>query len=446
MTDLTELLERAAPPVAELDLDAVQARVRVRRRRRAASRAAVAAAVVVALVGAVVFVGASGNGRQIDVEGGGHRHVTDTTSASTTTFAISSTTTAPPASLAPLPKSGSAVSSAWLGAVDMISPEVGVAVASGTTACPTCLVPPSGAPAALATTTDGGATWRMQGNRLPTGLSEYGPVQLAFSSVTTGDVRINGSVYVTTDGGERWAPLAVGSGVQSLTASGGIVWVLTYPATDCGSQCPPDELWTADLGSTTIRAHRPSPATDLMAQTGPDSGVLGILGTADSQTPTGLQTTSDQGRTWHVVATPCRGGATPGPLAAFGPSHWWLVCQLGSGMNQGTIALYETTDGGGTWSLRASASPITQDASGGIGDGVIGALGASADGAVVWATTISGIEETSDGGRTWSDVGLEVDAKSLGTFVTWGSHDAALLVPGHGLWRTTDGVHWQPSG
>ncbi len=111
-------------------------------------------------------------------------------------------------------------------------------------------------------------------------------------------------------------------------------------------------------------------------------------------------------------------------------------------MNQGTVDLYETTDGGSSWTSRAAADAQGGSRPGTLGDGIVDTLAASGDGRLLWATTIAGVEVSTDGGQRWSPVDAPIGDASLSAISTDDSSGAWLVALGSGLWRTTDGLTW----
>ena len=94
---------------------------------------------------------------------------------------------------------------------------------------------------------------------------------------------------------------------------------------------------------------------------------------------------------------------------AVSPSHLFLYCGVGS-----TI-LYASSDGG------------------------FNAAGGST-GACLWQFDTT-LWESHDAGRSWVSV-TGVKFGPIGAIVTYGAHDAWHAVPGHGIYRTTNGVTW----
>lgn len=455
MTELADLLEAAAPDVRLLDVAAIEARVRRRRQRRIAIRSGVAALVVLAIVGSVVVLQSGPGARQVDVGGGPHP-----TSAPTTTGGRTSLTTTPPTSALPapstepaaLPGPGAVVDPRWLIGADMITTRSGVGVVSAQVTCgDTCDPRIANWPVELATTADGGATWRAEGAHLLTGPLDYGPASAAFDSTARGDVLIGGTVWVTSDGGSHWSRLQAPGAVTAISRSGGSVWAVSArcEAGVVSTTTCPTVLLTVTTGVATPAAQRPIPAetsglqgrqAGLRARPAPTTGVF-VEG-ADGPVHALLMTT-DSGRTWHQLSNPC-GDLIPSQVAAPSTGGWWLLCELGSGMNQGTVQLFRSSDAGGSWSRVASADPTHAHAPGALGDGIVATMAASGNGGIVWLVDLDGIQVSTDGGAHWHTANAALDGGgNEATVSTSGATSAWLVAIGSGLWRTTDGLTWQ---
>ena len=191
MTELSELLREAAPPAVPFDVDGLASRMRQRRRRRLALRSGAVLVAALALVaGALAVVGRSSGSRVVDVGAGrgtAPRVVTPTTrSGGHTTIPVSTTTLEVTQSLAPpLPRAGQLVRSSWLIGADMLTPTSGIGVVSPSAAClPMCVTRGPALQAALASSTDGGATWRVEGVAIMGHLkSTPMTAQMAFTSL-----------------------------------------------------------------------------------------------------------------------------------------------------------------------------------------------------------------------------------------------------------------------
>src|SRR6188508_1717745 len=92
MPDLREVLDRAAPGVSDVDVEAIRGHAR---RRRVVPRAAIAAAAAVAIAGLTLVIVTRD-------EGNGHR-VVSTPSPTSTNVAPTTTTTSPTTTSAPEP-------------------------------------------------------------------------------------------------------------------------------------------------------------------------------------------------------------------------------------------------------------------------------------------------------------------------------------------------------
>ncbi len=165
--------------------------------------------------------------------------------------------------------------------------------------------------------------------------------------------------------------------------------------------------------------------------------------------------TRDDGRSWSSLTPPCAIGVV-GLRSADGTTVWAL-CGGGGGAGSGPKAVYVSSDGGHSWQERANDTttpPVGTLSNGGYAislatagprTGLIGSLRA-------------GILRSTDGGRTWRDVGSSRTCLLQGNGVTelwfvssstgWaleenddGGTECPLLV------RTTDGgATWAPEG
>ena len=184
--------------------------------------------------------------------------------------------------------------------------------------------------------------------------------------------------------------------------------------------------------------YRALPSQGQVVRTGPSTAVL-LIGT-DDPASAGMAITTDSGASWRTVRLPC--SELPDlQLAAASPSHWWLICEMDGGMNQGIVQLYQTTDAGAAWKLLSSANG-NRATVGTLGDGINHSLTVSADDSRLWVTGIWGVRSSADGGRTWLYQANGMGDASFATVIPSGGTSAAVPIPGTGLWRTTDGLHW----
>ncbi len=433
MTELAELLHRAAPDEAELaeanfDVGIIGARVRRRHRRRVGVRAAVLAGLVLAIIMSVSAVRAHSGARQVDVEGGSH--VTTSSALNRTTIAQSSN----PA----LPGPGSVVPSRWLVSLDASNPGVEVGLVSPGWACVGCN-DQTGWQVALATSRDGGATWRIAGQPLPVRTTQVLPTdRVAFDAAGHGDVLVDGTAYATTDLGAHWALVRTTDRVMSMAREATSIWFVVGHCRFAGSVYCGTHLETTTVAGTNVDNTRPLPSQGQVVRTGPSTAVL-LVGT-DEPASAGMAITNDSGASWQTARLPCS-GLPDLQLAAASPSHWWLICEMDGGMNQGIVQLYQTTNAGAAWKLLSSANG-NHAIVGTLGDGINYSLIASADDSRLWVTGIWGVRSSADGGRTWLYQTNGMGDASFATVIPSGGTSAGVPIPGTGLWRTTDGLHW----
>ncbi len=166
-------------------------------------------------------------------------------------------------------------------------------------------------------------------------------------------------VLRTADGGSTWAetvlPSMVASRMTFLNANDG--WLSGTTPAQCalqGGQCTPDWVLmaTTDGGRTWQVADRASAAlTDIQFVT----PAVGFAATAGRGACPALVTTTDGGHSW----SPVPGAPSPLSLDFLSASQGWLVARSCAveppglqpgGPRTGPVGIFETTDGGTTWS------------------------------------------------------------------------------------------------
>lgn len=303
---------------------------------------------------------------------------------------------------------GATVPALKLSRLQMLSARVGVGVAPIVTFSGRLLR------GLLVRTDDGGATWRVTGV-FPRGVY---PWTTAFISPRVGyAIDSTGALY-TADAGRTWATVTTTGGPLSITVRGRVAWLFV-------ERCRHDamnEPCATQLDVYDVGAHAPTSVVSVprdqpfASQVGPSSGyVFGSGGSSD-----GVFATGDDGRTWRRIASPCRTGVSGG--VAVSSTHLLLYCGVAS------TTLYVSIDGGATWQRR-NAPP---------GGGFNAASGST--GVYCWQFDPA-LWESHDGGRTWQPV-THVKFGPSGDIVTYGVHDAWHAVPGHGIYRTTNGITW----
>ena len=339
----------------------------------------------------------------------------------------------------------------------------------------------------LATTTDGGDTWRVVDADLPADL----PAQLEFADADHGylwggapSAQGTVSLWRTADGGRSWSQAPVGPVVSDVSAIGSDVWAVVgscplssvalvpcpRPVTvavslddgvtwaPTGSDPPVSEAPGISIADQDLELARITPSRAYVLSFAP----AGILG---ASVPGRVAYTPDGGRTWVNRPDPCPAFFDSGQeIAASGTDDLWMVCASEPSGGSQAKGLYRSNDGGQHWALAAAAnSPVLSgnvslDAGGGLPvDGYVAPASLGHENLAVLTETSAwlfpdraGVFQTTDGGRTWTSV----DGLAQAGLVGGGSGNIVFVDQTHGwvcevgagLWRTTDGVHWRRLG
>jgi hypothetical protein len=346
--------------------------------------------------------------------------------------------------------------------------------------------------AVLAETTDGGSTWQVRNDRLPSGYGQSAgyPGQFEFTGADGylwgGAPTANGAdpLWVTGDGGTSWHEASIGPVVYDVSAIGENVWALTSacdnPLNGSASTVPcPLVLeqsldggasWSAVNGAgLTALTNAPMSAQHVELARITLSHAYVLTDTADqlASDPTsgfGLVYTGDAGRTWSTRPVPCTGPFGLGAeIAASGTDDLWFLCGSQASGGEQSKQLYRSGDGGFTWTLSASATglgtppppasePNTLPLAGYIAPFSIGHKNlAVLSPTTAWLyPTRSSLLETVSGGRSWSSVSDLVaagfGAGSPGNVTFISATQGWICAYGVGLWHTADGVHWSALG
>jgi photosystem II stability/assembly factor-like uncharacterized protein len=268
----------------------------------------------------------------------------------------------------------------------------------------------------LAITHDGGKRWMSEGTSLPQPPAGGVVEQLtAISPSTAWAWRGVGPVMATTTGGSNWTVQPVPEPLVALAVTLRALWTLGCPHLN-NVQCRP------------VLARK----RVLVVATGP----------SDSQVRLAIST--DGGRRWRSTAPrwsgrPCWGA----DVTAADPRDWWVICLGGAAAGSSTKALLHTPDAGRTWSIASQVTSLTAPAHlSAISRAEPNALAAGSR-TRLWLAGWNSMTESEDGGTTWTDVAGVNPEGAPATFDVLSPTHAWLLAPGLGLWRTTDGRHWQ---
>jgi hypothetical protein len=308
----------------------------------------------------------------------------------------------------------------------------------------------------LAGTDDYGSTWF--GVSAPPTVAPDGAdgvSQLRFLNATQG-FAFGPGLWVTQNGGAKWAQVGLPSGVrvtdlETLDGEVFAVWArCTGTGPDFAAHCTSFTLESAPASGG--RWHAVRGATGLRSGGAASSAALVLAGgtTADPATATGYLLAPDgtvrsgnlagaawtsQGQAGCRPGRPQAGTAQPaGALLTSQSGRLYLLCTgaTASGSGSGQV-LHVSTDGGRTWQALPGVPRLGRATS----------LAAASTGTVVLATT-KGIEISLDGGTSWQTA-LPPAAGPPGGFGYVGMTDAehGVAVPAdaslHQIWITLNG-------
>jgi hypothetical protein len=346
--------------------------------------------------------------------------------------------------------------------------------------------------AVLAESTDGGSTWQVRNDRLPSGYGQNAGYPGQFEFVGSDGYLWGGApsaagaapLWVTRDGGISWHEASIGPVVYDVSAIGENVWALTSACSVTGAASAistPCALvlrqsldggasWSAAGGAGLTDLTDASPGAEhveLARITPSRAYVLTATSDQPASDPNaafGLFYTGDAGQTWSTRPVPCAGAFGLGAeVAASGTDDLWLLCGSQASGGDQSKQLYRSSDGGLTWVLSASATglgtpsppasdPNTLPLSGYIAPFSIGHKNlAVLSPSTAWLyPTRSSLLKTVSGGRSWSPVpdlvaaGFGAGAPGNVTFIS--ATQGWICAYGVGLWHTSDGVHWSALG
>lgn len=123
--------------------------------------------------------------------------------------------------------------------------------------------------------------------------------------------------------------------------------------------------------------------------------------------------TSDGGLTWEAFETPF----SAGDMEFVDENNGWMMADLGIGAGSMAIAIFQTTDGGATWTRTYTNDPSIEGAGDSLPLGGIKVMMVPLDmktawiGGVIYSSGSTYLFHTDDGGKTWSQVTMMLPAK-----------------------------------
>ena len=338
----------------------------------------------------------------------------------------------------------------------------------------------------LVSTSNGGESWRVVDDAPPAAL----PAQLEFADASHGylwgatpSARGRAPLWTTSDGGHSWSEAPVGPVVSDVSAIGSDVWAVvgTCPinSSSVAAACPATVEQSMDNGTTWHATAAAPPVSEEPGLSVADQDLelarittsrAYVLSFAAAPAVGGaslgeLGYTADSGRTWEARPDPCPTYFDFGQeIAASGTNDLWMVCGSQPSTGSQAKALYRSSDGGRHWTLTAAANApalsgdVSLSAAGGLPtDGYVSPLSLGHENLAVltpekaWVfPDRSGVFQTPDGGHSWSPVsGLAragLVGGGTGNVVFVDVDHGWVCEVGAGLWRTTDGLHWQHLG
>jgi len=255
----------------------------------------------------------------------------------------------------------------------------------------------------------------------------------------------------TLDGGQTWqmVSLPTGDPVTDVVAFGGSIWAVI----GCSSERPClAKLWQSPPAAARFQLAASQPPNMANAIDPYFEAILAgprlILVSPFADAGPAFAVTVD-GRSWHEISSPCSGsrqqlGSSPGGILMD-------VCWAAVGGGWGPKAAWSSSDGGGHWSLRSRSADLGTNMT---PVGTITEHGYPNE--IAMPTTLDAwmsmgrndLYETHDGGITWSasTVPGQFGGDAGGAeHVLFADTQHGWALGSGGLYRTTDGHQWSRS-
>ena len=342
----------------------------------------------------------------------------------------------------------------------------------------------------LAASTDGGTTWQVRNDDLPSGLGadDGYPGQFEFVGSTgyLWGARTTGAapLWVSHDDGATWQLAQIGPSVLDVSAIGTNVWALTSecPATATAAGaggttfCAVGVEQSVDGGNTWRSLHAPALTGGLPGGYGLHGVELARITTTRAYMLTSAQTgptavpgwqlsfTADSGVIWTSRVVPCRWSLRPrsrsrrlehrgSVVAVWQPGHGGFAIQAALPVQRWRAVV--VVGGVGHWARHAAAGrPFRPTRCHWRGTShpsrSVTTISRSPPPRRPGSSPRGALYVTSDGGSSWAAVPELAAAGFAGggqgniTFLS--PTDGWICAYGIGLWQTTDGTHWHPLG
>jgi hypothetical protein len=240
----------------------------------------------------------------------------------------------------------------------------------------------------------------------------------AQTALVAGQFGSIGTLWRSTDHGQTWVPTVVGSGsIVDFAVLDVDVWASLVCPADASGGCSSAVLQSGDGGRTW--ASISDVAVDSLSFESPLDG-WGVTPGPSNGEPKPLLRTADGGRTWQVVDVPCGSTGQPVAVSFVAPGHGWLACDEDLGAGSAMKGIFETTDDGATWVVRASVvfpgegPDLGSISSGGYLRGIRMTAGGRG---LAWFGR-GGVAQTLDHGATWTGTS-DADPDVIIPFGAW---------------------------
>jgi photosystem II stability/assembly factor-like uncharacterized protein len=279
--------------------------------------------------------------------------------------------------------------------------------------------------------TDGGQTWKLLGNSVFD--------RLAISKIAI-DPTNPDTVFVSTE--DRAVNGVAGFPLDSNPANG------IFKTTDGG------KTWSASLPATAFIPLDPIPPdladaqfTDVAINPGFPTEVWAAVGGPEGEEFNGLYFSPDSGGTWFKTTFPT--GTANGVIRlAFTPADpFTIYASIENAATGGLGTIQVSHTDGATWAATAAQPHNYLDGQGFYDTAIAvsptnpNVVFAAGDVNLFGANPSNGVVETTDGGKTWSDIGLGLDGSSPHTDhhgLTFDADGTLLDVNDGGVWQLTN--------